>query len=268
MRGVSHRALQHADRVGCISQNWRRGARVAASGVARRRTGAQIRAHPAPADPRTLQAALAWRAGWGPLHEPEAEAARARGGRGRGLRGRRGRGRGARRGGGRGGRRGWRGDDDASDSDSEAAAAGDSGAGEGAPEPGPARIVVDALFGWRWPLSEAEKAQERCGPSSLALPEPYPIFVRSGIRPGCRARYSGVAYRPRRGCDAARSALLLPSHSSAMPGKRRESAERRRALPSERRGCCRRLRGGCAAQPRADAASARDAALRGFPFLR
>ena len=107
-------------------------------------------------------------AGWGVPAAPEvAGTPRARGGRGRGGRGRRGRGKGGRRGG-RGYRRGrgYSYDEDLEESDSDFG-------GYAEPElPAPAtnvsKIVVEQIYGWRWPLSEQEKAVERLVPP-LAL---------------------------------------------------------------------------------------------------
>ncbi|KAK9823247.1 hypothetical protein WJX72_001331 [[Myrmecia] bisecta] len=96
--------------------------------------------------------------GWGvPVQQDVAVTPRARG-RGRGGRGRRGRGRGGRRGRGRRGGygRGGLGYDDEG-SDSELVGEGEAALG-GAPL---TKIVVESIYGWRWPLSEKEKARER-----------------------------------------------------------------------------------------------------------
>ena len=106
-------------------------------------------------------------AGWGVPAAPEVVGTpRARGGRGRGGRGRRGRGKGGRRGG-RGYRRGrgYSYDEDLEESDS------DFGYAEPelpAPTTNASKIVVEQIYGWRWPLSEQEKAVERLVPP-LAL---------------------------------------------------------------------------------------------------
>ena len=87
---------------------------------------------------------------------------RARGGRsGRGSRGRRGRGKGGRR-----GTRGYRrGRGYGYDDDEESESDGNGGYGEAeAPSTaqGVSKIVVEQIYGWRWPLSDKEKELDRC----------------------------------------------------------------------------------------------------------
>lgn len=76
-------------------------------------------------------------------------------GRGRGGRRGRGRGRGARRG---RGRRSYMDDNSESDADEPEPLPP---AEHGAPVSAIPKILVENIFGWRWPLSEQEKEQER-----------------------------------------------------------------------------------------------------------
>lgn len=157
--------------------------------------------------------------GWGVPTVPAeiAGTPRSQGGRGgRGSRGRRGRGKGGRR-----GLRGYRrgrgyGYDDEDDSESD-------GGGYvepevAAPVSGVSKIVVEQIYGWRWPLSQKNRKMERCG----AVPMKCDAGKAGAVMFPCKRAKNcvGLQGRGAAGKDAASGrprAILRAGHCRAEP---------------------------------------------------